>query len=391
MVYAMVIVALLLAVTGCAPDEADDTDTGDTTAPGGTDDDAADDVGAGEGQSFEWNFVGAPAALSGSQQFNWWADEVESRTDGRVQITRSFGEGLVDLPAIAQAVTAGEFELGWWAPTFAPNDFPLWGGHMGIPFITSDGEASQRAWIDLYENNELFQQEFHGQNLELMYIDGTSPGMVVGVRSPVQTTQDFSGMEIRGAGLVARIFPAVGAQPVTMTGPETYEALQRGVIDAYSGLTLEAAVANRVHEVAPHTVDTGVGGYGVAGLIVNRDFFESLPDDVRQVLQDVSRDLMDSGMWLDIETAACDELLDSEDVTFTRLPEDEIEAWAAEVEEPILEAWLEMAEEGGVSREEALEFHEERIQLVRQYEETSTHPDALAECVERFQEAGRTG
>ena len=43
--------------------------------------------------------------------------------------------------------------------------------------------------------------------------------------------EDLKGMKIRGTGTSIKVVEALGATPVAMPQPETYDALQKGVVD----------------------------------------------------------------------------------------------------------------------------------------------------------------
>ncbi len=50
-------------------------------------------------------------------------------------------------------------------------------------------------------------------------------------KKPVHKLEDLKGMKIRATGNVARIVEALGATPVAMPMPDTYDALSRGVVE----------------------------------------------------------------------------------------------------------------------------------------------------------------
>ena len=57
----------------------------------------------------------------------------------------------------------------------------------------------------------------------------TGPGHLL-TRVPIRNLEDLKGVEIRATGLSAKTLQILGAVPVAMAQPETYEALSRGIV-----------------------------------------------------------------------------------------------------------------------------------------------------------------
>jgi len=76
----------------------------------------------------------------------------------------------------------------------------------------------------------------------------------------------------------------LGAEPVGMPAPRIYESMQRGTIDGYM-LPWEAVKGFRLEEVSDQ--HTEFGFYSLAFVLtMNKAKYESLPDDLKQVIDD---------------------------------------------------------------------------------------------------------
>jgi len=103
---------------------------------------------------------------------------------------------------------------------------------------------------------------------------------------PLKTLADFKGLKIRiqSSKVIEGEIKALGAIPQVMAFSEVYTALQQGVVDGEEN-TVSNKYTQKMHEVQKHMTmsDHGVVMYAV---IVNKKFWEGLPPDIRQELQE---------------------------------------------------------------------------------------------------------
>ena len=107
---------------------------------------------------------------------------------------------------------------------------------------------------------------------------------------PMRTVADFKGlkMRIQSSKVLDAQMKALGANPQVMAFSEVYTGLQQGVVDG-----TENPVSNfytqKMHEVQKHLTisDHGYLGYAV---VVNKKFWEGLPADVREALNQAMKE-----------------------------------------------------------------------------------------------------
>lgn len=107
----------------------------------------------------------------------------------------------------------------------------------------------------------------------------------------METVASFTGMKIRGAGLLATYgLELMGASPLTIPGGEIAESLRRGTIDAVLtdrvwaltiGMADVSSYLNMWDFIVPFS----------APLVINKDKFEALPADLQKILREQSKDL----------------------------------------------------------------------------------------------------
>jgi len=75
-----------------------------------------------------------------------------------------------------------------------------------------------------------------------------------------------------------------------MSYGEVYDALNRGMIKGAFGIPFVNIYGSRFWEVARYTVNTGVGGYGMAVLGVSKKTYEGFPPDVKKIFDQLRDD-----------------------------------------------------------------------------------------------------
>ena len=132
----------------------------------------------------------------------------------------------------------------------------------------------------LYEDGTL-AGEYEDTHMLFMY--GAGPGELHTTNKLIRTPEDMKGMRIRRPSAVAGdIIESAGASPVGLPANDMYTSLQRGVVDGLS-FPWEAVSAFKIDEITK--CHTNIPFYSSALMVtMNKDKYESLPDDLRKVL-----------------------------------------------------------------------------------------------------------
>lgn len=133
--------------------------------------------------------------------------------------------------------------------------------------------------------NELFT-DYNVMGLSVMIIGRAE--MFGYSNSPLETMADFEGLKFRTAGDWGEVLTDYfGASVIFLPGGEIYEAMQRGVIDAFEFSSPSVNVPFGFNEIAKYAVFPGIHAPGVLmpGL-VNKDAWNELPDSFKAILGD---------------------------------------------------------------------------------------------------------
>ncbi|WP_075214809.1 TRAP transporter substrate-binding protein [Mongoliimonas terrestris] len=168
---------------------------------------------------------------------------------------------------------------------------------------------------------------------------------IMSANAPLATPDDFLGlkMRIQSSKVLEAQMSALGAVPQVMAFSEVYQALQTGVVDGTENPPSNM-YTQKMHEVQSNATLSNHGYLGYA-VIVNKKFWDGLPDDVRAGLDKAMAEATDyaNSIARDENEKALQAMKDSDKTTFVELGPDDRAAWM----EVLLPVHDEMAERIG--------------------------------------------
>lgn len=364
----------ILALTACSGGNA--TDNGD----GGT--------GASSGESVTINSVTMIQPNTPSAPIlEWFYTQLEERSDGRITVDRTAPESICKAPEIAECVRDGRADLGSSISDYSASLFPSM-SVAGIPFMVDNPQALMSALYEVNTSNESAVAQW--ENMGIEYIAGWSPGTtIIGANKEVNSIDDLKGLQLRAIGSsLPKAYEAVGASVVSMPAAETYENIERGVADAVSW-TLDGPVDYKLMEQISNWADPGVGAYTTFALWMNKDFYDGLPDDLRQIVDEV-RDELNGGAAMEQFNAKtedqCTALIEFPNTKGLSAWDPKATAeWKDLVQDDLIAAYIEQAETDGL--DDAQGYFDAYVSALETAASSSTQvDDPVAVCIERFAE-----
>jgi TRAP-type C4-dicarboxylate transport system substrate-binding protein len=284
-----------------------------------------------------------------------WAREIEKRTNGRVKITIYAGGALTQAPQCYEGVVNGISDLGMSCFAYTRGRFPLLEG-LDLPLGYPSGMVATQVATELVEKYKPAEIA----DTHVLYLHAHGPGLLASKR-PVKVLEDLKGMKVRGTGLSLKIVEALGGTPVAMAQPDTYEALQKNVVDA-TLCPIETLKGWKQGEVINCVTDATAVGYTTAMFVVmNKQKWEKLPADIQKVFTDVSHEwVRKHGEAWDKADADGREFVKSLQRQIITLSSEEQGRWKAAVE-PVLTAYVTAMKEKGLPGEQFLKDAQELI------------------------------
>lgn len=294
------------------------------------------------------HFLG-PGAPAQTTLMEPWAQRVEEASGGRIKVEIYPSMSLGGRPPqLIRQVRDGVVDVVWTVPGYTPGQFPR-SEVFELPFVhTNDAVATNLAIQDLYE--EHLAEDFDDVHPLLVHVHAGNAFHMVG--QPVRSLDDVRGQKIRIPTRVGGwMLEAFEASPVGMPVPEVPQALSRQVIDG-TLIPFEVALPLKVHELTNSSTEGANGvrfGTAVFLFAMNKDRYESLPDDLKAVIDEHSGRALAEEMgqgWMAIEEPGKEAAI-AAGSEIIELSEEELERFR-EAAMPVVERWIEEIKEQGI-------------------------------------------
>jgi len=267
----------------------------------------------------------------------WFKDEIEKRSDGRIK-AEIYDSGVLGkekelfemlLTGAIQGYRGAFFE-------YLNPKFQLW----MAPFMFHSYDE-----VMYFNHSDFAKQLCVDGSIKGAYIPaiGFTGGrnMICKVKQ-IERPEDLVGLKMRSPGQapIIKFYKQMGAHPMEMASSDTYMALKTGVID---GMCNDAAFleTNKTYEVAPHFTWINYM-VGADPLMVNMEWYQSLPDDLKTIFNEVSVEAMQYSdeMVSGQSDEFCEKLVAVCDSTVKVLEDPElVKAWS-KAAEPLLQIYV---------------------------------------------------
>lgn len=227
-----------------------------------------------------------PAGSLRAESMEFFKKELHQRSNGRIKVQLFFGGVLGNERELMDFAALGAIQ-GTRGGLFADANpkFNL----LTLPFLVDDWDAALRLVNSpvMHETN----QAAGGRGWHIP-ATGISQGFRIHTNSrhPITHPRDLQGLRMRvpPQDVFVRTALAFGANPQEIAAVEVYQALQTGRVDGQDN-----AASNiwdyKIHEVSKFMTVTNYAT-GPDPFLVNLDWYESLPEDLQSIFDDVARE-----------------------------------------------------------------------------------------------------
>lgn len=236
---------------------------------------------------------GYPAKAMWVQEFtNFFIPEVDKRLaeKGNYQFDwqESYGGAIVKPKGVLEGIKLGLGDIGIVTTIFHSSKLPSQALSAVTPFIAPDARAVAKAIDEIAREFPTMRAEFEQQNQVYLATGVVLDTYQLFSREPISSLSDVEGGKVAGAGMNLRYLEGIeGAAGVRGGLTDFYSMLQTGLVD-HAMLWPEAAKTFKIAEVAPHMLKADLGAVNSKTVTVNKDYWDKLPEEVQQVLNEVA-------------------------------------------------------------------------------------------------------
>lgn len=308
----------------------------------------------------------APEQTFPGMQMQFWADELEKRTDGKVTVNTFPGGSLLSASNMLDGVLNGVADIGLTTTSYEPARFPLLNLIGDFSGIEVNAEVASQVAYQLVQEFPL--EQFDLEEFKVITVFTAEPGYLQ-TRNQVSTLEDLAGMEIRVPG-ESDTMRTLGAVPVGMSQAETGEALQAGIVQGVASsreTLMDLQYARYLNYITDYPL-TNV----VMLVVMSRQRWDSLPEDVQQVIDELGAEASQyAGRYLDDHVQeAIAWSKENHGLEVVTLSDAEQARWA-ELLEPLNTQRIEQISAQGLPAEA---LYERMLELIEQYQEQEVTP-----------------
>ena len=158
------------------------------------------------------------------------AERVEKMTDGAIKIRVYAAGELVPAFESFDAVSTGQADLYHGAEYYWQGKSKAFNFFTAVPMGLTSTENN--AWIYHGGGQELWDELSAKFNIKAMPAGNTGVQMGGWFRKEINTLDDFKGLKMRMPGLGGEVLRRLGANAEALAGPDIFQALQQGRIEA---------------------------------------------------------------------------------------------------------------------------------------------------------------
>jgi TRAP-type C4-dicarboxylate transport system substrate-binding protein len=216
-----------------------------------------------------------------------WAEEILEASDGRIVIKLFPSSQLGAVPDIIDNLKLGVSDIAWASPAMFSGRFPVMEG-TNLPLLDiPTSRVGTDLLYDLWEQTDLMQKEFEG--LHPLMLHNACPYYFASAKGGKDITSltDLKGMKLRVQGTYPSVLlRELGAEPISLHASEVYESLSKHVLD---GMLTDITTFRtyKLSEVTGSVVETQIYRF-CAFVIMRPEAYNSLPDDLKKVMDDMS-------------------------------------------------------------------------------------------------------
>jgi TRAP-type mannitol/chloroaromatic compound transport system substrate-binding protein len=238
---------------------------------------------------FNWRIAsllaaGETAYLTRLQEY---VENVRVMSDGRLNITTYAAGVLLPSPEHLDALGRGVIEMAhtygaYWSGVIPVTNIATIAPGMFKNMLEIDVFFWELGFIDI-------MREAYAEHGVYFITPELSPGFTLMLREPIDSLEDLQGVKVRTVGALVDVLEEVGVPTVYIPGEEIYTGLATGVIDAATWGSISSCWDLKLYEVAPYILVPSIKNGHAMEIIVGMDAWNSLPDDLKLILEIASR------------------------------------------------------------------------------------------------------
>lgn len=227
-----------------------------------------------------------------------FAEAMEEKTDGAVTFTKFYGGELAGVGRSLDSLQNGVIDIA--APLLAPyheGRFPL-SDVTQLPTYGTDSPMVTRAFqslldsdVELADGQTFYDYEISDKGIRVWALGATGPYSISTTEKVLTEPGDFTGTPLRaGSALHTIVLENLGATPVTLPGPQAYEALSRKTIDGII-ISISDWPSYSIQDLLRHSIVDLSIGHWESYLAISNEAWDRMDEETRGIFDETAREI----------------------------------------------------------------------------------------------------
>jgi TRAP-type C4-dicarboxylate transport system substrate-binding protein len=314
-----------------------------------------------------------------------FAAAMEEKTGGEVTFTKFYGGELAGVGRSLDSLQTGVIDIA--SPLLAPyheGRFPL-SDVTQLPTYGTDSPMVTRAFqalldsdVELADGKTFYDYEITDKNIHVWALGATGPYSISTTTKVLAEPSDFTGTPLRaGSALHTIVLENLGATPVTLPGPQAYEALSRKTIDGII-ISVSDWPSYSIQELLRHSIVDLSIGHWESYLAISNEAWEKMSEENRKLFDETAREvaLSNADKWVENGVAVQETSEGDDGGSFVSINDlsQEMQDHIAEAGRQTWIDWIEKTEGAGHPARATAKLYAELIQA-----EGGSLPEGVAE------------
>ncbi len=280
-----------------------------------------------------------------------WCKEVEKRTNGEVTIKYFPAQALAKAPQTYDAIVNGIADVGMTALAYSRGRFPT-AQAIDLPMGYKSGVQATAVANAVFK--KFNPKEFN--DTQIMFLHAHGPGLINTVDKKIATMEDIKGLKIRTTGASGLVINALGGSAVGKHMNESYQLLQKGVVDG-SLHPLESNKGWKLGEVVKYVTESYPVAYTTTfAVFMNKNKWAGLSPAAQKTIQEINTEwAAKHGQAWDASDKEGIEFFKSKGGQFISITDAEAVRWQNAMT-PVIDEYVQKAAKKGVDGKAVVDF-----------------------------------
>lgn len=232
----------------------------------------------------------SPKSLWVAEFINYYIPEIDKKLaetgNYEIEWNQAWGQ-IVKVRGVLGGLQKGLGDIGVVTTVFHADKVPLQLIAYATPFVSNDPGLVAKTVDGLANEHPEFKAAFNKFNQHYLTNLAVLDTYQIFSKDKVSKLSDMKGLKLGSAGLNLRWLEGFGAAGVAGSLVTYHNKVGTGVLDGFM-LWPEAVVGRKIYEVAPYMLKADLGTANSKVISVNMDTWKSLPDEVKNAMQEAA-------------------------------------------------------------------------------------------------------